>query len=177
MVPQEDATFIFRVFDTFLGRDRRSTTTFGPVHGNLTEAVLGVDWSDYSNVAYVGGEGEDESRLVAPVISPALFNGVGSTPYERSEAFVDMPDATEDSVLESEGRSYIARNTAKMSATGKLVHQPSSAYGRDFFYGDLVRCDFGMYVFDAAISSVHVRVAFDEEDVEIILTSSGDDNG
>lgn len=170
--PQEDGSFVFRVLDTFLGTDRRDRVTFGPIHGNLTGAVVGIDWTDYANVAYVGGEGEDEARLVAPVVSSSLIDGQGRTPYERAEAFVEMPDVNQDSVLEREGQSYIARHTAKITASGRVVNQPNACYGEHFFYGDLVRCDFGVTVFDAVIQSVHVRVNADAEEIEITMSSS-----
>lgn len=175
VIPSDNAEFTFRIFEGFLGSDRRGKVSFGPVYGNMTNASISVDWTDFANVVYVGGEGEDESRCIAPVTSSTLVNGVGTTPYQRTEAFLDMRDTecgeVGDPIMEAEGRSFLARNRSRLTAEGQIINTPQSTYGRDFFYGDMVSCDFGVYAFDAVISAIHVTVSFNEEVVEISLSS------
>lgn len=169
VVPAEDGTYTFRIFDTWLGIDRSAVLTFGPVAENMLNAKIEVNWTETRNAVYVGGAGENESRAVAPRLAASLFNGQGRTPYERSEAFVDMRDTTEDSQLEKEGDAFLAANRVKLSASGTIADTPSAVYGRDFFYGDRVTCDFGIMSFVAIINSIHVTVSADEETVDIHL--------
>lgn len=176
VVPSDDGIFTFRIFDTWLGIDRSKVLTFGPTSGNMLNAMIEVDWTDTVNAVYVGGAGEDESRAVAPILAQSLFNGQGRTPYERSEAFVDMRDTEADSELEREGAAFLAANRAKLSASGTIADTPDLVYGRDYFYGDRVTCDFGIMSFVAVINSIHVTVSAEEETVDIRL-GTDDYNG
>lgn len=171
VVPDDDGNFTFSIFDTWLGQDRSGEIVFGPAANNMSNAKIEIDWTNTVTVAYVGGAGEDDARRVAPRVSPALTNGIGRTPYERSEAFVDMRDVDDDSVLETEGDAFLAANRVKLTASGTVVDTATSVYGRDFFYGDRVTCDFGVLTFVAIINSIHVTVTFEDETIDIKLST------
>ena len=171
LVPEDDGSFTFRIFDTFLGLDRSASLTFRPNTGNMTDARIEVDWTETRNVVYVGGTGEDDARRVAPRVASTLFGGQGRTPYERAEAFLDMRDVDVDSELEIEGDAFLAANRVRLAASGRVVDTPDTVYGRDYFYGDRVTADFGVLSFAAIIDSIHVTVSYEEETVDISLST------
>lgn len=97
---------------------------------NLLEGKTTDDNSNYKNVGYVAGKGENEDRLIT-----VLGNVAG---FDRREVLIDLNNIEDIDELNSEGQKKLDTYKVIRSIEGKVYQIPNMEWERDFFLGDLV---------------------------------------
>lgn len=97
---------------------------------NLLNGKVTDDNTNYKNVAYAAGKGENEDRLIT-VIGTA-------TGFDRREIYVDLSNIDDPDELKSEGQKKLDTYKTIKSVEGKIYEIPNMEYEKDFFLGDIV---------------------------------------
>lgn len=97
---------------------------------NLLEGKTTDDNSNYKNVGYVAGKGENEDRLIA-VLGTA-------TGFDRREVLIDLNNIDDPDELKTEGQKKLDTYKIIQSIKGKVYQIPNMEWEKDFFLGDLV---------------------------------------
>lgn len=97
---------------------------------NLLEGKTTDDNSNYKNVGYVAGKGENEDRLIT-VIGTAKG-------FDRREVLIDLNNIEDIDELNTEGQKKLDTYKIIQSIEGKVYQIPNMEWEKDFFLGDLV---------------------------------------
>lgn len=97
---------------------------------NLLEGKTTDDSTNYKNVGYVAGKGENEDRLIV-VLGDA-------TGFDRREILIDLNNIEEPDELKTEGQKKLDTYKLIQSIEGKAYQIPNMEYEKDFFLGDFV---------------------------------------
>ena len=97
---------------------------------NLLEGKTTDDNSNYKNVGYVAGKGENEDRLIT-VLGTA-------TGFDRREVLIDLNNIEDIDELNTEGQKKLDTYKIIQSIEGKVYQIPNMEWEKDFFLGDLV---------------------------------------
>ena len=97
---------------------------------NLLEGRTTDDNSNYKNVGYVAGKGENEDRLIT-VLGTA-------TGFDRREVLIDLNNIEDIDELNTEGQKKLDTYKIIQSIEGKIYQIPNMEWEKDFFLGDLV---------------------------------------
>ena len=97
---------------------------------NLLDGKVTDDNTNYKNVAYAAGKGENEDRLIT-VIGTA-------TGFGRREIYVDLSNIDDVDELKAEGQKKLDTYKTIKSVEGKIYQIPNMEYEKDFFLGDVV---------------------------------------
>lgn len=97
---------------------------------NLLEGKTTDDNTNYKNVGYVAGKGENEDRLIT-----VLGNATG---FDRREILIDLNNIEDPDELMQEGQKKLDTYKIIQSVEGKVYYIPNMEYEEDFFLGDLV---------------------------------------
>lgn len=97
---------------------------------NLTEGKTTDDDTNYKNVGYAAGKGENEDRLIT-VIGTA-------TGFDRREVFIDLNNIEDIDELKTEGQKKLDTYKTIQSIEGKVYQIPNMEWEKDYFLGDLV---------------------------------------
>lgn len=154
-------TFIFKVAKLW-GTDRRDENFDGntPVifdfnFDNMIIPISSDNTSEERTVAYVGGAGSGNARLVVEVEDLAT---VDQSPWNRHETFLDARLLETERELENVGRVYVQNNRGKQSLTFNINQAPGSRWITDWNLGDLVTAKFLDIVSQKKIVGVRVVV-------------------
>lgn len=136
LIKTGEAAYQFRTYVGQRGTDRTSTSKnsilIGDQYGNFSDPKYVLDYSNKATMAYVGGQGEDELRMISEV------TGTISGNYDRKEIFVDARNSDSLSELNEEGRQALIENKTITTLAGRLIETPGFQYGIDYFWGDMV---------------------------------------
>lgn len=146
--------------------DADAPVLFGPEFNNLADINLSFDYSEEATVAVVGGFGNGAARIVETVTDATR---IAFSPYNRIEVFHDCRDFDVTTVLQEEGNTKLQQLTPKARVSGNAIDTPSTRYGRDYQYGDLVTAIVDTYQIDCHVAAVRVRVAGGDEDIQAVL--------
>lgn len=97
---------------------------------NLLEGKTTDDNSNYKNVGYVAGKGENEDRLITVLGS--------ATGFDRREVLIDLNNIEDIDELNTEGQKKLDTYKIIQSIEGKIYQIPNMEWEKDFFLGDLV---------------------------------------
>ena len=97
---------------------------------NLLNGKVTDDNTNYKNVAYAAGKGENEDRLITVIGTETGFN--------RREVYVDLSNIDDPDELKSEGQKKLDTYKIIKSVEGKVYQIPNMEYEKDFFVGDIV---------------------------------------
>lgn len=97
---------------------------------NLLDGKTTDDDTNYKNVGYAAGKGENEDRLIT-VIGTA-------TGFDRREVFIDLNNIEDPDELKKEGQKKLDTYKTIKSVEGKVYQIPNMEYEKDFFLGDIV---------------------------------------
>lgn len=97
---------------------------------NLLEGKTTDDNSNYKNVGYVAGKGENEDRLIT-----VLGTAKG---FDRREVLIDLNNIEDIDELKTEGQKKLDTYKTIQSIEGKVYQIPNMEWEKDFFLGDLV---------------------------------------
>lgn len=174
VVPMAQEKFQFRVFKDKLGVDRTGTVPaliFGPEYKNLSEVGLTWDYSTELTYAYVGGDGEAEGRLIETVSDATRM---AKSVFNRWETFVDGRDELDSTVLQTLGRVELRKATPKLILEGQVLDTPAVQFGRDYFYGDMVKAAVKGFTFSCLIDAFSVTYGEGREELQVRLRGETD---
>lgn len=97
---------------------------------NLLEGKTTDDNTNYKNVGYVAGKGENEDRII-------IVKG-NATGFDRREVLIDLNNIDDLGELNTEGQKKLDTYKTIQSVEGKVYQIPNMKYETDFFLGDLV---------------------------------------
>lgn len=97
---------------------------------NLLEGKVTDDNSNYKNVGYIAGKGENEDRII-------IVKG-NATGFDRREVLIDLNNIEDMDELNSEGQKKLDTYKIIQSIEGKVYQIPNMEWEKDFFLGDLV---------------------------------------
>lgn len=97
---------------------------------NLLDGKTTDDNTNYKNVGYVAGKGENEDRLIT-----VLGTARG---FDRREVLIDLNNIEEPLELKQEGQKKLDTYKIIQSIEGKVYEVPNMEWEKDFFLGDLV---------------------------------------
>ena len=97
---------------------------------NLLEGKTTDDNSNYKNVGYVAGKGENEDRLITVLGT--------TTGFDRREILIDLNNIKDVDELNLEGQKKLDTYKIVQSIEGKAYQIPNMEWERDYFLGDLV---------------------------------------
>ena len=97
---------------------------------NLLDGKTTDDNSNYKNVGYCAGKGENEDRLIT-----VIGNATG---FDRREVFIDLNNIEDPDELNQEGQKKLDTYKTIQSIEGKVYQIPNMEWEKDFFLGDIV---------------------------------------
>jgi len=97
---------------------------------NLLEGKTTDDNTNYKNVGYIAGKGENEDRII-------IVKG-NATGFDRREILIDLNNIEDLDELNSEGQKKLDTYKTIQSVEGKVYQIPNMEWEKDFFLGDLV---------------------------------------
>lgn len=160
---------IFRVMKDKLGADRTSGSAaarFGQQYKNLTDIELEYNYQDEYTVVYVGGMGQGAAQLVEEEKdNPRILK----SPFGRRESYISFTDVDVDTVLESEGKAFLGKHTPRIALQAKAIDTPALQFGRNYFYGDLVKAVVDGMEFNCHVDAFSVRFENQKEDLDVRL--------
>lgn len=112
------------------GNPKHPYVIFSEQKKNLTNGVTTDDNSNYKNVGYIAGKGENEDRLIT-----VLGNATG---FDRREVLIDLNNIEDPDELKREGQKKLDTYKIIQSIEGKVYQIPNMEWEKDFFLGDLV---------------------------------------
>ncbi len=159
------------IFDVAPGRDLRagnpggSHVIFSLGMGNAADVKRTLDRSSLRNTAYVGGQGEDEQRLILAVGEE--FEGLA-----RRETWVDGGSVELPGELVTLGRRKLAQSAAKDTLQASVIQHGAFLYGRDWDLGDLVTLQALAGRMDARV--IEVRETYERDKPLQLAATFGD---
>lgn len=97
---------------------------------NLLNGKVTDDNTNYKNVGYCAGKGENEDRLIT-----VIGNATG---FDRREVYIDLSNIEDPDELNQEGKKKLDTYKTIRSVEGKIYQIPNMEYEKDFFLGDIV---------------------------------------
>lgn len=97
---------------------------------NLIDGKVTDDSTNYKNVGYVAGKGENEDRII-------IVKGTASG-FDRREVLIDLNNIEDLDELNTEGQKKLDTYKIIQSVEGKIYQIPNMQWEKDFFLGDLV---------------------------------------
>ena len=112
------------------GNPKHPYIVFSEKKKNLLDGKTTDDNTNYKNVGYVAGKGENEDRLIIVLGTATGFN--------RREVLIDLNNIEDPLELKQEGQKKLDTFKIIQSVEGKVYQIPNMEYEKDFFLGDLV---------------------------------------
>lgn len=112
------------------GNVKQPYIIFSEKKKNLLEGKTTDDNTNYKNVGYVAGKGENEDRLIA------VLGEV--TGFDRREVLIDLNNIEDPLELKQEGQKKLDTYKIIQSIEGKVYQIPNMEWEKDFFLGDIV---------------------------------------
>ena len=136
---------------------------FSEKKNNLINGKVTDDNTNYKNVGYVAGSGENEDRLIV-----VLGNTTG---FNRREVYIDLNNITEPDELLQEGQKQLDTYKIIQSIEGKIYQISNMQYEKDWDLGDLVTIESGGIYEDKRI--IQVKEIYERNNI-IIEVGFGD---
>lgn len=197
-VPTPPGPFHCKLYSRVRGANRGFTSgqplILGPFTARMTRVDVSEDWGDVATVAYAGGAGNQDERVVSSAEDTTLS---AQSPFGRAERFESF-NADDATILSMNAYKMLRDFRPRRNFNARIVpyaEQTSGAvYDVNYTWGDIVGATFNApvirggqvqswitYQFDCRVNPVHLRASrtFDEngnilgtdEDVEIFLQS------
>ena len=112
------------------GNIKHPYIVFSEKKKNLLEGKTTDDNSNYKNVGYVAGKGENEDRLITVIGTAKGLN--------RREVLIDLNNIEDIDELNTEGQKKLDTYKMIQSIEGKVYQIPNMEWEKDFFLGDMV---------------------------------------
>lgn len=145
-----DALFEFRWYAGQRGDDRRTELLFALDRGNMGQPRLSLKHLNEVNAVLVGGQGEAAARTL---VWRTDATRIADSTWNRQERW---RDARQESAAELNalGDEFLDEGKPKQSLTFQVLQTPGCLYGKDYFFGDLVRGQYMGHTGDKKIMGV-----------------------
>lgn len=156
-------TFSLEFYLGQLGTNRSTTVVFALEYGNMRDPIYVWDDTNTRTVAIVGGQGRDAEREVV-----ATTTALSAT--LARELFVNASNSKTTAALTSEGNANLYSSRTRETLDYAVIQTAASAYGRDYFLGDIVRSVYGPVNITQKITGI--KVGFDaagSENIDVEL--------
>ena len=146
-------SFIFHVIE---GADHSASSPrpiiFRPELNNIESLEYLFSLLDSKTLAYVGGSGENASRVIESV----YLSSTEPSGFNRRETFVDASNTADSAELTTAGQSELLQTAGSISLTASLNSSFTSVqYQVDYDLGDTVTVEYtGVATVDATIISI-----------------------
>ena len=124
---------------------------------NLLEGIVTDDNTNYKNVGYCAGKGENEDRLITVLGTATGFN--------RREVFIDLNNIEDIDELNREGQKKLDTYKIIQSIEGKIYEIPNMQYEKDWNLGDLVTIESSGIYEDKRI--IQVKEIYERNNIKI----------
>lgn len=173
LLPQEDATLLFKVWKGVRSNDRgfgsANSVIFTDQDDDLDEIQVTYDYSNMGTYCYVLGYDSGPSQVVQEVGNADIIR---SDPFGRVEFTHNSAENDAASVLTADGQAALRGRRPRRLLSARLSPASSVRYGTDFVYGDRVGVQVGGRLYDAQISAVRAEWQLGRERLEIRLDGS-----
>lgn len=139
---------LLKISEVPWGEDRRSLRPFSPEFGTLFEPEWEYRSAGTSTFAYVGGQGQKDTRNVQEA---DLSDG---TILGRREMWCENTQIKADASLITWGEARLWEQRPRLLMQGELRDTELSAFGRDWNLGDWVQCEFDGQAFQSEVMAV-----------------------
>lgn len=126
---------------------------------NLLEGKVTDDNTNYKNVGYACGKGENENRLITVIGNTTGFN--------RREIYIDLSNIDDATELVTEGQKKLDTYKMVQSIEGKIYQIPNMEYGKDWFLGDIVSIEADGIYTDKRI--IQVKETFERNNKQLTV--------
>lgn len=131
---------VYKGIDRSLSQSDNPRVIFSPEYSNLPEASYSENDQIYSNVCYVGGQGEGADRKIVVVGNDKLSG------LERRETFLAATDITPDKLTDAQYEDCLRQRGLEKLAESSVLTDTSCLtdaygsfdYGRDYEVGDII---------------------------------------
>lgn len=174
------ALFEFRVYDGQRGSDRsidgldsatglngagNPPVVFSLGYGNMGEPSYSLARTAEANVVAVLGAGIEADR---ETVLRTAADAMDDSPWNDIETTHNGGDQS-TSELNTSGDETLTRKKADEGFSFNPLQVPSTLYGRDYFFGDLITGVYGDISRDKKIINVNISVGEDGEDIRVKL--------
>jgi hypothetical protein len=162
----------FQTFINQIGTDHSAEAdqlVVGKPFGNLVNTALERDHTQERSYIYALGQGVADIRAVAPAEDVAR---VTASPFNRREATVNAGNTFDADALTSEAESALRAARPRLVFSGDIIETPSTTYGADYQWGDLVQGVGYGQSFPCRVERVEVHVEGGEEKVTARIRSA-----
>ena len=137
---------------------------FNPLLGNVLSMEYTDDRLEEKTVAISAGQGTGEERNIEITVSAASID----SPYNDIEGYDDSRNITETDQLVTAGAGFLKENQQKQTFTVKPIQTNTSAYGLNYYWGDMVTAQYGTEItLNKRIITVSISVQEGEESIEL----------
>lgn len=163
-------TFRFKTYFPRKGTNRSilapgfSPHVFSLGHGNMSSPYATESHSDEANEIVVlgAGEGTDRQFEIRQRIPAQILS-----PWNKVERTYDQRNVTTQAGLQASGDAQLKSLAATQQIAFQAIESAGSLYGRDYFLGDLVLCQFAGLEAAKKIVGVEITVAQGKEDIRV----------
>lgn len=158
-----------------LGTDRTGAGSAAPHifslgHANMSSPYAVESHVDEGNVVLVLGPGEAAARTFVERNDPIAML---RSPWGSVEKTIDARTVTTTPGLNAIGDAQLKSLAATRRISFQVLESAGSVYGRDYFLGDLVLCQFAGFQTVKKIAGVEITVANGREDIRIHFDDEG----
>jgi len=162
IIADYDLNLTLRTYANYRGIDRQSLVLG---HEHLLNVELEIDDTSSPTVIYSGGKGRGENRDVQLVYS----EDATKAPFAWREAWVADKDLSSKQALVDEGYSQLRAKRRKVTVSADLVSSPEMAFGRHFYFGDVVTAEAYGYRVPCSIDEFNVDIMDGQAELKIKL--------
>ena len=142
IVAPTPTTLEFRTYATVRGTDRglssASPLILSEDRGSLSGVELDDDATEEVTYAYGRGDGIQENAVIATASDAAR---IGSSPFGRRERLQDAGNTVSATVVLAYAQKALEEGLPRRTFRAAIVDTPSAAYGRHWFWGDVVAAE------------------------------------
>ena len=163
------ATFQFNTAWPRIGTDRSGAGPAQPVVFSLAKANMGAPYgtvtrTDEFNVVVVLGPGAEDARTFS---IRADVSAMIASPWNSAEKTYDQRNITDPDALDAAGDAQLVAGHSQAALSFIALDTNSTAYGRDFFMGDVILSQFRGLVLPKKIVGIENTVADGRESLRI----------
>lgn len=162
----------FRTYQNQRGNDHRLSSLnpiiLDPYSGNLGGTSLTYDYTNEASFIYCAGQGVDAARTLA---TSADTTQLAVGPLARREYFQDARQATSLAQVQDLADASLRANRGQVLFDSKIIETPSTRYGIEYRFGDILPCSILSQSVDCRLDKIHVSVANGRETIDVALQS------
>jgi hypothetical protein len=162
----------FRTYANQRGNDHRLSSLnpviLDPYGGNLAGTSLTYDYTTEASFVYAAGQGTEAARTMA---TSADTTRLAQSPFARRELFQDARQAANSTQVQDAADAALRGNRGKVIYDSKIIETPSTRYGIEYKFGDILPCQLLNQSVDCRLDKVHVSVSGAVETIDVALQS------